>query len=300
MSRFDYNGGGGGGSSSSEEEVVLPSTAEGRLSLDSADPSPENVSGATTLYYLPYTGRQVAIYDGISAWSLFDIGASGISLSNGALSSGTVYDVFAYSNLGSAALEVTAWTDGTNRATGLVRQDGVLVRAGGAGHSNRRYLGTIRTDSSSEFNDSDSQRLVWNAQNRTKRSLRIPVYTNSHGYSAGTLRPMDNDTSLRVEVVRGDDSSEPVSLGFEASGQSNAAGSLSSGFGLDSTSALAADQTVGYMEPSAAYRVESFSGHYEGHPGLGYHYLQWLQASNEATITWRASGAGGCVGHCFA
>ena len=53
----------------------------------------------------------------------------------------------------------------TTRATALVYQDGILVRTGA---TTRRYLGTVRTDGSTQFEDTATQRFVWNLQNAEK------------------------------------------------------------------------------------------------------------------------------------
>lgn len=95
--------------------------AQGRLTLVSGDPLATNVTGASMLYFTPYRGNQIALYDGGSDWALYTFSEMSESLSG--LSASTVHDVFAYTSSGTVALEFLAWTNDTTRATGLAWQD---------------------------------------------------------------------------------------------------------------------------------------------------------------------------------
>ena len=143
--------------------LVDPSTAGGRLSVDATDPVGEGTNA--TLYYLPYVGNLIAIYDG-GSWIAREFSAPSLDVS--ALTADQVYDVFGYLSGGALALEAVAWSNhgaGTGaRATAIVQQDGVWVKSGDA---TRRYLGAIRTvdDSGVKARDITQWRYVDNAQN---------------------------------------------------------------------------------------------------------------------------------------
>jgi hypothetical protein len=159
-----------------------PGICQGRLTLDSNDPVPTTDQTAkTSVYFLPYAGDKISLYDG-SNWKLFDIGSSGVNV---AVPSTTVtpFDVFAYDNSGSLAIETLDWADDTRRATEIVEQDGVYVKSGATG---RRYLGTGRTTSvSGQCEDSEANRFLWNYYNRVQKRLEYNEAT-SHTNGSST------------------------------------------------------------------------------------------------------------------
>ena len=136
--------------------TVLGMTCNGRLTLTSGTPvTTSDVTAATTLYFTPYKGDQVALYTD-STWTLYTLTERSIAIP---ATTDTNYDVFLYDNSGTLTLELVAWSDGTTRATALATQNGVYVKSGSA---DRRYLGTIRTTGvSGQCEDSETKRFVW-------------------------------------------------------------------------------------------------------------------------------------------
>ena len=148
--------------------VVDNSLANGRLTLTSGTPvTTSDVTAATTLYYTPYNGNRISLYDGTSTWTTLTFNELSLALTNYTANSN--YDIWAYNNSGTVALESTIWTNDTTRTTALVYQNGVLVKSGA---TTRRYLGTIRiTGTTGQTEDSASKRFVWNINNRVKKQL---------------------------------------------------------------------------------------------------------------------------------
>ena len=198
----------GTGSAPSWATVSSPlGVAEGRLTATSGTPvTVADVSGATSIYYTPYTGNKIALYDG-SAWDLFTFTEITISLSG--FTAIKAYDVFAYNNSGTVTIETVIWTNNTTRATGLVYQDGVLVKSGA---TTRRYLGTVYINAAGgQTEDTMVKRYLWNYYNRVSRPLQKLETTDSWTYTTAT------STSERVNgepgrhlrwVARGIDRSE--------------------------------------------------------------------------------------------
>ena len=184
----DGGGGGGGG---------YP--ADGRLTLESGVPvSSTDQTAKTSVYYTPYIGNQIALYDGSSAWTTFTF--TELTQSLAMWTADKNYDMFVYDNSGTVTLTFLVWTNDTTRATALVRQDGVLVLAGTTTH---RYVGTIRTTGSTgQCEDSKQKRLVWNMYNRKSR-LIYALNDTYHSYTTGTWRRYYNDDSTKVEWVMG-------------------------------------------------------------------------------------------------
>jgi hypothetical protein len=190
--------------------TVLSYPADGRLTLTTGVPvTTTDVSAAATLYYALYGGDQLALYDG-SDWSRYTI--TELSLALGALVASTNYDIFVYDNAGVVTLEEEAWASATARATALTTQNGVYVKSGA---TTRRYLGTIRINSSGgQCEDTEAERYVWNYYNRVGRRLER-TYSNAHGYVVAAWRPWDNAlTSIYVQFVVGVlEDALPVSFG---------------------------------------------------------------------------------------
>jgi hypothetical protein len=141
---------------------------DGRLTLASGNPDVlTDQADKTTLYFEPYTGDTIALYTS-SAWALHNFSASVPTLAVSGLSASTLYDIFAYNNSGTVTLEGLAWSNATTRATGLVRQNGVYVKSGDA---TRRYLGTVRVQSDTKFDDRVDFRGVYNHYNQILKAL---------------------------------------------------------------------------------------------------------------------------------
>ncbi len=178
---------------------ISPSLCNGRLTLSSGTPVPTaDITAASTLYFTPYGGKQISLWNS-TAWQLISFAEVSVSLSSCAAS--TNYDVFAYLSNGSLALELTVWTDATNRATSLISQDGVYVKSGDA---TRRYLGTIRTTATAgQCEDSASKRFVWNFYNQQDRHCFQATTYLTYSYSTGDWRVAGGDSSKGLFFVCG-------------------------------------------------------------------------------------------------
>ncbi len=148
----------------------FPALFGGRLTLQSGVPvMTSSTTLAQTLYYAPYSGSSVPIYNGsvVQAYP-FTSGATDavglqLSLSNSAnWAANTVFDVFVALNAGSPALCTgPSWTNATTRATAgsIARYNGIWVNSSATALACRTsstvinvpqyqatYVGTILTD----------------------------------------------------------------------------------------------------------------------------------------------------------
>ncbi len=259
----------------------------GRLTLSSSLSAPtSDITSATTLYYLPYNGDTVWLYNG-TLWLPFTLGSSGINISIPATTD-TNYDIFIYDNSG-LTLEAVAWTNSTTRATAIVLQNGWWVKSG---ETNKLYLGSIRTtDSSGECEDSQLIRFVDNAYNLIPRKLKVVDTTDSWSYTtASTWRQARASTANQVAFVVGLPH-KLVTAQCTASMNTAANNYLSVSIGLDSTSTPSADtyQVIG----QGANNVLQTTAQGVFYPGIGYHYLVWLEyvlTTNAITIFGDAGG----------
>ena len=176
---------------------LLPSVCDGRLTLTSGTPvTTADVTAATSIYFTPYIGDRIAIYDG-TRWRLYAFAE--LTLALGTLTAALPYDVFIYDNAGTLTLEALAWTNGTTRATALVRQNGVWCKTGAL---TRRYLGTFYTTATTTTEDSAQKRYLFNRQNRVLRHGRN-VPGGSHTIQNVAAREWNNGTAARINFIVG-------------------------------------------------------------------------------------------------
>lgn len=274
----------------------VPGLIEGRLTLESGVPiSNSDQTAKSTLYFTPYRGKRVALYNG-TLWTLYDF--SQISLTLSGLTSARNYDVFLHDNSGTLTLTLSnAWTSNTVRNEALTTQDGILVKSGA---TTRRYLGTIRSTSTTTTEDSALRRFVWNYRNQSERPLKVSDSTDNWNFTTDTFRSYDNSTANRVEFVVGW-SESPVMLMFAAIITNSTAGFAGrTGIGLDVTNASNADIFPG-TGSQGSFSNPIYSMYYS-FPGIGYHFLQLVEARGGTGTTFiygdagNANVLGGAVG----
>jgi len=266
-------------------------TTCGRLTLTTGVPvTTADVTAATTIYYTPYGCGQIGLYDGTAAWNL--ISFTEVSLALGTLTSGKNYDVFGYNNAGVLTLEFSAaWTTDTARADALTTQNGVYVKSG---TTTRRYLGTFRTTSTTQTEDSaggtttqvGGKRFVYNAANRVPRWAKVIDTTNSWSYTTATWRVANGATGPVncVEFLTGlaEDVVDVTVMG--AVDMVATAGTALVGVGFDSTTAPSGLIQSGYNGSGAASEIIApVTALHRVIPSVGYHFACWLEKGAAAT-----------------
>lgn len=263
------------------------SVCDGRLTLESGVPvSTSDQTAKTTVYFTPYRGSRIALYDG-TQWSIYTFSELSVSLSTDAAS--LPYDLYAYLNGSTVAIERLAWTNGTTRATALTTQNGVLVKSG---DPTRRYLGTYRTTSTiGQTEDSVSKRFVWNYYHRASRQMTVED-TSSWTYTTATWRQANGATANKAEFVIGV-AEDPVVAEVSAHAANSVVSNISTfasvGVGVDSITAPTdghdSQQAYAYVAaiPCGARAAGAFT------VAAGYHYVAWLEYANQTnggTWTW--------------
>ena len=246
---------------------IDPGICHGRLTVVSGKPFPTtDRTSQGTLYFTPYIGNRISIYDG-SNWISYALSEISLSLT---VTSGNNYDVFIYDNSGTLTLELSAWTDDTHRATAIVLQDGVYVKNGA---TTRRYLGTIRASGTNIIEDSAQKRFLWNMYNRVPRKLHSHDTSVSWTYASTTWRQANASNVNQVEVVIG------LEEGFVIlSAETLCTASGVTGIGFDSTTTLfsACGITTGTV---------SISCHFVHSTPSGYHFYAQLERVDSGTVT---------------
>jgi hypothetical protein len=252
---------------------------EFRLTLTTGTPvTTSDVIGVGTIYFSPYKGNRIALYDG-SNWHMRTSAEMSIAVAAGV--GGTVYDVFCYDNSGTPTLELLAWASQTARATALTTQDGVLVKSGA---TTRRYVGTVVNAGVSTTTDSVTRRYVWNYYNRILRPMRVVEATDSWAYSTPAYRAANSSASNILDFVVGV-SEDTVSAEVLAFGSNTvAAASQIVGIGLDSFVGLATGCLVAPTNVTANY-LTAMTAAVTIYPGIGRHFLAWIEYCTGGTGT---------------
>lgn len=275
----------------------------GRLSLTSNTPiTTSEVTAATTLYYTPYIGETVSVYNtGSQVWEPYTLSEISVSVPS---TTDTNFDVFLYVSSGTLTLETVDWTNDTTRATALAQQDEIYVKSG---DSSRRYLGTCRTTSvSGQCEDSHTKRFVWNYYNRVPRKLTVFETTASWTYGSTTYRSTNNSTSNRVEIVLGV-AEEEINILSTGVFQGNSASTDGWGSGIAEDATNTNDAVAGdglsfplFTSGTSGDGGMSFSQLIK-YPTVGYHFYQWTEnAGIGSVIVYGRSGVDrevGLLGH---
>ena len=262
---------------------------QGRLTTETGVPiSTSDRTAQGTLFFTPssqigiaITTGQIALYNGTS---IVVLSFSQLSLAL-TVTSGSNYDVFVNYNAGVPALALSAaWTNDTTRATALTVQSGIIVRSG---TPTQRWVGTIRASGANVTADSLALRYVWNAFNQAPRAMRAPLETtDSWNYTTDTFRQANANTSNQLEYVCGNAAAyvEATVQGSALNSTNNSTATV--GVGIDSTTVNSA-LSFGTQTTGSATTHNTVVAFYKGYPGLGRHFIAWLErATTGGTMTW--------------
>jgi len=244
----------------------------GRLTLTSGTPvTTTDVTAATTVYWTPYKGSYVAIYNG-TQWLTYQFSQLSLALTG----TSTCIDIFISISGGVPVLSLLTWGSTTTRATGLVLQNGVYVLSG---TTTKRYLGTIYMNGSSQTSDSIGGRYVWNYYNRIEKSMSYYTPISSWVCPASQGIRQANASSLfqlnyAIGVIE-DMTKAQITLVYNS-----ASAQYSFGFGLNSTTTYAGASTISYISTTSSGQFTA-SVFFMGYSSGGLNSLSW----NEATGT---------------
>jgi hypothetical protein len=259
------------------------SASDGRLTLTSGTPvTTSDVTAAGTVYYTPYTGNFIDLYDGSSAWSRLTFSELSVTFT---ASANGVYDLFVYNNAGVATLVLgSAWSTSTSRALGLSRQNGVLVLASDTRY---RYVGTVSaTSSANQTEDSLTKRYLWNYYHRVSRTVQVLEATASWVYTTATYRQTNGSTGNQIDVVAGV-AEDSISLSVLARAFStNVTSELYTAVGLNSTTSPTTQ--IGKGAPVVGVNSTVTMVAQMTQPSqLGRNSYVWLErGSGVGTVTW--------------
>ena len=164
--------------------------AEGRLTTESGvGVSSSDRSSQSTIYYTPYTGDRISLWDG-TRWVLHEFAELSLALTG--LTASKMYDIFAFHS-GSVQLETSAaWTNNTTRADAVTRKNGVWVKSS---DNTRRLIGSFWARTATTTHDRLQNRDICNIDNTVQRQMFKSEGT-SHTYGTASWRAWRNNSSL--------------------------------------------------------------------------------------------------------
>ena len=202
------------------------SIPQGRLTLQTATPVMITTQAAkTTIYYTPYTGMLVPIYNG-TVFTMTSIGAelsqttTDTTKSPAAVAANSNYDLFVWSDTGGTmrCTRGPAWTSATARSAGtaLVMVNGIWLNnaaiTNGPAASRGTYVGTVRSNASSQIDWTYGTVAagggagvfgVWNAYNRRLVISQSSNSVDNWTYNSTTVRAANASTTFRHSFVCG-------------------------------------------------------------------------------------------------
>lgn len=279
---------------------------QGRLTLTTLTPVlTATVSGATTVFYTPYQGNLVPLYDGTNftptAFAEISQTTADATKSPAAVAASSCYDTFAWSDSGTVrATRGPAWTNTTTRSAGtaLTLVNGIYLNnasiTNGPAASRGTYLGTICSNGSSTIDyifgasaagGTAAVLNVWNAYNQVAVGTTVLDSTASWAYRTTTWRSANNSTTNRITFVQGL-AQNTVECQYIAQTDEWALTGGSFGCGVDSVT-NAPLGAVGHL------RVQgSAPSRYVGVPGIGQHFVQAMEyGSADASGNWLGAPA---------
>ena len=217
--------------------VVLWPFPQGRLTLTSGVPvMATSVSGATTVYYTAYAGKNVPIYNGtaVAVYQLCTANTVGACQLSAVLGSNwaanTNYDWYIALSGGSPVLcSGPAWASSTSRGTGagttqLAQLDGLNTNAVSmtcrtsnsttisVAANQGTFVATMQTGSAGQTNfifgasaagGTAGSFGIWNAYNRITIRTTVNDSNVNWTYTSVTIRPADGSTNNSVSFLSG-------------------------------------------------------------------------------------------------
>jgi hypothetical protein len=286
------------------DDLRLP-MPQGRLTLTTGSPvMSSNVAAAATIYYTPYIGDKIPIYDGAKfvPFTFTELSNATAQSSTGkagpaAVANNSNYDLFVWNDAGTLRLtRGPLWTSDTARGTGagtseLQRVLGIWTNkvaiTNGPGANLGTYVGTVRSNGTATIDwhtggvgagGTPATLNVWNAYHRV---VVTPAIFDSNAaadvYNSATWKAYYGSNGHRISFVRGLDEDGVTATFTSGIIGTSAAGRI--GIGLNATNAIAAGSSAGYVA-NGATGVTSSS--YSGLPGIGFNYLQALETCYSA------------------
>jgi hypothetical protein len=261
-----------------------PGVNDFRLSPTNDDSIPADGSYGS-LFFVGVTGDCIGLYDAFAlGWRQCRV--ANFNKAVAGRIAGRPFDVFLYLTFpspldGTAALvdfEYVDWTSASQRATGLVRVNGVWTKSG---DQTRRYIGTVAAASATSFlwqlNGSGSLQAnlpIWNVSNRRRITLRYLPTFDTYLPPDSLVYRWGNNAGAQIGIVTGN-ALEPIDVEAIATITSYSA-HMMVGIGVDTLVFQGGRSLCQVGDTAAMFSVQARHAAY----ALGYHqYIALVFAS---------------------
>jgi len=287
---------------------ILP--PQGRLTLTSGTAiTTADVTGATTLYYTPYVGRYVPIWNGTALINT-DIGGelsqttADSTKSPAAVANNSIYDIFVWNDAGTIrATRGPAWSSDTSRGSGagtsqIGQAQGIWTNAqditNGPVATRGTLVGSVRSNGSAQLTDSTLFRWVSNAYNTVMRRMRVVESTNTWTYTTATFRQANNSTANQVDLLQTLDGRLLTARALATYSNTDVANFGIIGIDIDTiNTTTVVDNLTSAPTVGAASQLVNVVAMYDGYPGMGRHIVIWKEYSSAGgTGTFYGDGGG--------
>jgi len=268
-------GGGGGG-------VTTTYPISGTTALVSKAPQACGrlaYSSATALTFTPYNGDLIKISGtlyqipsaGITGLANTSVYVNGVSGQN--LAANTLYYVYVFNNGGTLTADFSTTARATSSTSGNI---GTEIKSG---DDSRTLIGLIRTNASSQFADSATQRFVQSWFNRKPLAARNAFTANRTTTSSSYV---ELNTEIRIEFVCWSDQVVTASVNGPAYINSASQDYIFTSVGFDGTTnndfaAAYSNNVYGIVNAGYTYNKAGLSE--------GYHYATVLGKNNAGSLT---------------
>jgi hypothetical protein len=279
---------------------TTPTAPQGRLTIASATPvMAASQSAKTTVYFTPYAGNAVPIYDGtnITPTQFAEVSqaTTDATKSPAAVAASSVYDIFCWVDSGTnRCTRGPAWTNSTTRGYTLTMVNGILLNTSaitnGPAALRGTWVGTIASNGSSSIDYTlgasgsggvAASLNVWNAYNRVRVCTTVTdTGAGYSGYTSATPRQARASAGNQIGFILGAQE-DGVSFTY-ASRSSTVAVSqaaINTGVGFDVSNAFGFSASA--TQTAAAVSVtggNTNAGSWS--VGIGTHILYALEASD--------------------
>jgi len=281
-------------------------TPQGRLTFTTATPVMSLTTAAQgTVYYTPYVGNQIPIYNGtiLVPTTFTELSVTTINTANSpaAIGASKVNDWFVWNDAGTLRLvHGPDWTSDVLRSAGtaLTRVNGVWLNnasiTNGPAASRGTYVGTTRSNGSSLMDwiygaaasgGTAAFLGCWNLYNRVSVVTTVTDSAASWNYTSSSPRSSDNSNNNRISFVSGlaEDSTHFVfSQRFSVAAVSGALGNI--GMGFDATGTYTY-QGTGVTTTSTGQYNATMTIQGAIAPQLGFHFVQAMESGDNTNVT---------------
>lgn len=301
------------GSPMSVTDFVPP--PQGRLTLTSGVAvTTTNMAGQTTVFYTPYSGNRVPVYDGTEfvahLFTELSLLLDPISGHTNYHAAGQLYDFFIVNDAGVLRLGTgpkwgTTLAGGSDRGTGAetteielfgglwVNKNSMTLRFGdGSGDTlsipakQATLVGTGCLPADGMIDDSQAKRYLANAYNKVMRPMYRNETATSYTYSSTTLRQANGNAANKVSFVvslPGD----LVDVSVIARANSNTADERPVIVGLGLNQTTSQDAVLRFIDTASNAKFAHPWANWKGYAPEGLNYVAWLESAyGTDTQTW--------------